>query len=44
MAGLKTAVEGLNWKPFQSRLIFLITDAGAIRNDDPYSSTGHERT
>jgi serine/threonine-protein kinase PpkA len=40
MAGLKTAVEGLNWKPYQSRLIFLITDAGAIRNDDPYSSTG----
>ena len=40
MAGLKTAVEELNWKPYQSRLIFLITDAGAIRNDDPYSSTG----
>jgi serine/threonine-protein kinase PpkA len=39
-AGLKTAVEELNWKPYQSRLIFLITDAGAIRNDDPYSSTG----
>ena len=40
MAGLKTAVEELNWKPYQSRLIFLITDAGAIRNDDPYSTTG----
>ena len=39
-AGLKTAVEELNWKPYQSRLIFLITDAGAIRNDDPYSTTG----
>ncbi len=39
-AGLKTAVEELNWKPYQSRLIFLITDAGAIRNDDPFSSTG----
>ncbi len=40
LAGLKTAVEGLNWKPYQSRLIFLITDAGAIRNDDPFSTTG----
>ena len=40
LAGLKTALEALNWKPYQSRLIFLITDAGAIRNDDPYSWTG----
>ena len=39
-AGLKTALEELNWTPYLSRLIFLITDAGAIRNDDPYSSTG----
>jgi serine/threonine-protein kinase PpkA len=39
-AGLKTALEKLSWAPYQSRIIFLITDAGAIRNDDPYSSTG----
>ncbi len=39
-AGLKTALEDLNWSPYLSRLAFLITDAGAIRNDDPYSSTG----
>ncbi|MBW1711706.1 MAG: VWA domain-containing protein [Deltaproteobacteria bacterium] len=39
-AGLKTALQELNWAPFQSRLIFLISDAGAIRNDDPFSSTG----
>jgi serine/threonine-protein kinase PpkA len=39
-AGLKTAIEELNWKDYQSRLILLITDAGAIRNDDPYSHTG----
>jgi serine/threonine-protein kinase PpkA len=39
-AGLKMAIEQLNWEPYQSRLVFLITDAGAIRNDDPYSSTG----
>jgi serine/threonine-protein kinase PpkA len=39
-AGLKTALDKLYWAPYQSRLIFLITDAGGIRNDDPYSSTG----
>jgi serine/threonine-protein kinase PpkA len=39
-AGLKTALDKLYWEPYQSRLVFLITDAGAIRNDDPYSSTG----
>jgi serine/threonine-protein kinase PpkA len=39
-AGLKMALEDLNWSPYFSRLVFLITDAGAIRNDDPYSSTG----
>ncbi len=39
-AGLKLAIESLNWSPYPSRLIFLITDAGAIRNDDPYSTTG----
>ncbi|MCK5418518.1 MAG: VWA domain-containing protein, partial [Desulfobacterales bacterium] len=37
--GLKTALEKLNWSPYLSRLAFLITDAGAIRNDDPFSST-----
>ena len=39
-AGLKTALERLDWGTYHSRLIFLITDAGAIRNDDPYSTTG----
>jgi serine/threonine-protein kinase PpkA len=39
-AGLKTALDELNWAPYQSRIMLLITDAGPIRNDDPYSSTG----
>jgi serine/threonine-protein kinase PpkA len=39
-AGLKTALDKLNWSPYLSRLAFLISDAGAIRNDDPFSSTG----
>jgi len=39
-AGLKTALDELNWAPYQSRIMLLITDAGPIRNDDPYSTTG----
>lgn len=39
-AGLKTALDKLYWAPYQSRLVSLMTDAGAIRNGDPYSSTG----
>ncbi|MCF8079787.1 MAG: VWA domain-containing protein [Desulfobacterales bacterium] len=39
-AGIQTAVEALNWSDYQSRILFLITDAGAIQNDDPFSSTG----
>jgi serine/threonine-protein kinase PpkA len=43
-SGLKMALDQLNWTPYQSRLIFLISDAGAIRNDDPYSGTGMNET
>lgn len=39
-AGIKTALDKMDWGPYQSRIIFLITDAGAIRADDPWSSTG----
>ena len=39
-AGIKTALDQMNWGPYQSRVIMLITDAGPIRNDDPYSTTG----
>jgi serine/threonine-protein kinase PpkA len=39
-AGLKTALEKLNWSAYQSRIMLLVTDAGPIRNDDPYSTTG----
>ena len=38
-AGVKAAIEQMNWGPYRARVIFLITDAGALRNDDPYSST-----
>ena len=39
-AGIKTAIETLDWTAYPSRVLFLITDAGALGNDDPYSTTG----
>ncbi len=39
-AGVKTAVDSLDWSPFTNKVAVMITDAGAIRNDDPLSSTG----
>lgn len=38
-AGIKKAIEALEWSGYGSRILFLITDAGAIRNDDPFSTT-----
>jgi serine/threonine-protein kinase PpkA len=38
--GLMTALDGLNWSPYYGRVVLLVTDAGPLRNDDPYSSTG----
>lgn len=39
-AGIKTAVDSLNWSPHAVKVAVMITDAGAIRNDDPLSATG----
>lgn len=39
-AGIMSAIERLDWNPYAIKLAVLITDAGAIRNDDKYSSTG----
>ena len=39
-AGIKTAVERIDWTGYPSRLMLLITDAGPILNDDPSSATG----
>lgn len=38
-AGIMTAVNQLDWSPHAIKLAVLITDAGAIRNSDKYSST-----
>jgi hypothetical protein len=39
-AGIKQAIETLDWSDYQARYIVLITDAGARDADDPLSTTG----
>jgi hypothetical protein len=39
-AGVKQAIETLDWSDYEARYIVLITDAGARDADDPLSSTG----
>jgi serine/threonine-protein kinase PpkA len=39
MAGIKTAVDKLNWGNYESRIVILISDAGPLPADDPYAST-----
>jgi len=38
-AGVMTALDQINWEPFGGRYVVLITDAGALRGNDPLSST-----
>ncbi|NWB96101.1 protein kinase [Pseudomonas gingeri] len=38
-AGVMQAVDGMDWSGYGGRLILLITDAGSLRKNDPYSST-----
>ncbi len=39
-AGIKEAVEGIDWEGVDARYVVLITDAGARGPEDPLSSTG----
>lgn len=38
-AGVMQAVEGMDWKGYGGRLILLVSDAGALRKNDPYSGS-----
>ncbi|MDR3177106.1 MAG: VWA domain-containing protein [Desulfovibrio sp.] len=38
MAGIKAAVDGLDWEGYDARVIVLITDAGPLRPGDPLAS------
>lgn len=39
LAGLKTAISDLDWDGYGARIIFFVTDAGAIRKEDPAGQT-----
>jgi serine/threonine-protein kinase PpkA len=39
MAGIKAAVDELDWSPYDARIIVLITDAGPLRSGDPLAGT-----
>lgn len=39
-AGVKEALEKINWNEFGARYIVLVTDAGALDANDPLSTTG----
>ncbi|MDR1920618.1 MAG: VWA domain-containing protein [Candidatus Adiutrix sp.] len=39
LAGIKTAIEELDWDPYNGRVVLLITDAGPLEITDPYIST-----
>jgi serine/threonine-protein kinase PpkA len=39
-AGVKEAIEAMNWKGYPARYIVLVTDAGPREADDPLSTTG----
>jgi hypothetical protein len=39
-AGVKEAIEAVDWSEYEARYIVLITDAGARGADDPLSGTG----
>ncbi len=39
-AGIKRAIEGINWEGFSARYVVVITDAGARRGHDARSKTG----
>lgn len=38
-AGVMQAVEGMDWSGYGGRIILLVSDAGALRKSDPFSST-----
>lgn len=38
--GISKAINNLDWSPYPWKMMVLVTDSGAIRADDRYSSTG----
>jgi len=42
IAGLKAAVDEIDWSGFDGRIVILITDAGPLQSSDTTSSTGFD--
>ncbi|QQS14004.1 MAG: VWA domain-containing protein [Rhodospirillales bacterium] len=40
IAGLKAAIDEIDWTGFDGRIVVLITDAGPLKSSDPTSATG----
>ncbi|MCF5139882.1 protein kinase [Pseudomonas sp. WS 5532] len=38
-AGVMQAVDGMDWSGYGGRIILLVTDAGALRKNDPFTAT-----
>ncbi|PKH25527.1 serine/threonine-protein kinase [Pseudomonas fluorescens] len=38
-AGVMQAVDGMDWSGYGGRIILLVSDAGALRKNDPFAST-----
>ncbi|MFB3302408.1 serine/threonine-protein kinase [Pseudomonas sp. AMR01] len=38
-AGVMQAVDGMDWSAYGGRIILLVTDAGALRKNDPFATT-----
>ncbi|MCK6189640.1 serine/threonine-protein kinase [Pseudomonas sp. EYE_354] len=38
-AGVMQAVDGMDWAGYGGRIILLVTDAGALRKNDPFAAT-----
>ena len=38
-AGVMQAVDGMDWSGYGGRIILLVTDAGALRKNDPFAAT-----
>lgn len=38
-AGIMQAVDGMDWSGYGGRVVLVVSDAGALRKSDPYSST-----
>lgn len=44
MHGVKTAADKLSWEGYSSRVMLVVSDAGALKGSDPHAATGMDPT